>query len=236
MMLELKRTLLSQKPKSSSVLIGLLSYVVLVMVFFLNHRGLSANGEIVYNRGEYWRAFTTTLMHGDFVHLGSNTLFFLVFSVLLYNYFGFWVFPLLSLFVGGVINLIVFKVYDPQIYLLGISGVIYFMAAFWMVMFISLERQVQLHRRILTALAVSLILLWPETFSSNVSYLAHALGVVFGIPAALLYFWLRKRSLRSHEVWQRKVEIIDPQLEEIALSYPREDESVDPAKKFDALI
>jgi rhomboid protease GluP len=210
MKLVLTRTLLSQKPKAQSFLLGLLSYVVLLLVFFMNHRGLSANGEIVYLQGEYWRAFTTTLMHADFMHLGSNTMFFLVFSVLLHNYFGFWVFPILSLLVGGVINLIAFKVYDPQIYLVGISGVIYFMAAFWMVMFISLERQMKLGRRILIALAVSLILLWPEALHKNVSYLAHALGVAFGIPLALLYFQLQKASFaptkygsQSWRTWTR---------------------------------
>ncbi|MCE3011773.1 MAG: rhomboid family intramembrane serine protease [Proteobacteria bacterium] len=225
MKLVLTRTLLSQKPKARSFLLGLSSYVVLLLVFFMNQRGLSANGDIVYTQGEYWRAFTTTLMHADVMHLGSNTMFFLIFSVLLNNYFGFWVFPFLSLLVGGVINLIAFKVYDPQIYLVGISGVIYFMASFWMVMFITLERQMKLGRRILIALAVSLILLWPEAFHEKVSYLAHALGVAFGIPVALLYFLLQKNKLRSHEVWESKVESLDPVLEEIALSYPKESES-----------
>ena len=223
----LTRTLLSQKPKSQSFFLGLVSYLLLLLVFFTNQRGLAANGDIVYSQGEYWRAFTTSLMHADLVHLGHNTLFFLVFSVLLNNYFGFWVFPVLSLVVGGVINLVAFKVYDPQVYLVGISGVIYFMAAFWMVMFITLERQIPLHRRLMTALAVSLILLWPETFSEKVSYLAHGLGVVFGVPAALIYFQLQKKQLRSHEVWQSKVEIVDPLLEEIALSYPIESQSTD---------
>jgi rhomboid protease GluP len=225
MKLVLTRTLLSQKPKARSFLLGLASYVVLLLVFFMNQRWLSANGDIVYTQGEYWRAFTTTLMHADVMHLGSNTMFFLIFSVLLNNYFGLFVFPFLSLIVGGIINLIAFKVYDPQIYLVGISGVIYFMASFWMVMFITLERQMKLGRRILIALAVSLILLWPEALHVKVSYLAHALGVAFGIPVALLYFFLQKSNLRSHEVWESKVEYLDPVLDEIALSYPKESES-----------
>ncbi len=219
MKLVLTRTLLSQKPKSQSIFLALVSYILLLLVFFTNQRGLAANGDIVYTQGEYWRAFTTSLMHADLVHLGHNTLFFLVFSVLLNNYFGFLVFPVLSLVFGGVINLVAFKVYDPQVYLVGISGVIYFMASFWMVMFITLERQKKLGQRIMIALAVSLILLWPETISVKVSYLAHALGVVFGIPAALIYFQFQKQILRSHEVWQAKVEIVDPVLEDIALSY-----------------
>jgi rhomboid protease GluP len=230
MKLELKRTLLSQKPTPQSILLGLTSYLILLIIFLINHHGLSANGEVVYNQGEYWRAFTTTLMHADFVHLGHNTIFFVVFAVLLNNYFGFWVFPMVSLIMGGVINLIALKIYDPHVYLVGISGVIYFMAAFWMTMFIALERQMKLHKRIMIALGVSLILFWPDAIEERVSYLAHALGFGFGIPTAIAYFQLQKNKLRSHEVWQQKIEYIDEALDEIALAYPKEYDAIDSEK------
>jgi rhomboid protease GluP len=228
MKLTLIRTLLSQKPTPQSILLGLTSYLILLIIFVINLNGLSANGDIVYNQGEYWRAFTTTLMHADFVHLGHNAIFFVVFAVLLNNYFGFWVFPFFSLLMGGIINLIALKVYDPHIYLIGISGVIYFMAAFWMTMFIALERQIKVHKRIIIALGVSLILFWPDAIEEKVSYLAHALGFAFGIPGALAYFQLQKRQLRSYEVWQEKVEYVDHALDEIALAYPKEYDATDP--------
>jgi rhomboid protease GluP len=200
----LTKTLLSKKPSPQSIFVGLLSFLILVIIFIMDNQNLSANGFQVYEKGEYWKAFTTTLMHGDFVHLGHNTLFFLIFSVLLNTYFGLWVFPILSFIVGGVINLIALKIYEPEIYLVGISGVIYFMAAFWMTMFVFLERHMSLYKRVMITTGVSLILFFPEVFVKNVSYLAHGLGFGLGIVLALIYFKVKKTELRSHEVWVEK--------------------------------
>ena len=204
MQLQLTKTLLSKKLSPQSKLVGLVSYLVLLLVFILDNQNLSANGYLVFEKGEYWKAFTTTLMHADFVHLGHNTLFFLAFSVLLNSYFGFWIFPVLSFVVGGIINLIALKIYDPQIYLVGISGVIYFMAAFWMTMFVGLERQMSLYRRIMITTGVSLILFFPEVFVNNVSYLAHGLGFGMGIILGIIYFKLMREKLRSNELWIEK--------------------------------
>ena len=204
MQLQLTKTLLSKKLSPQSKLVGLVSYLVLLLVFILDNQNLSANGYLVFEKGEYWKAFTTTLMHADFVHLGHNTLFFLAFSVLLNSYFGFWIFTVLSFVVGGIINLIALKIYDPQIYLVGISGVIYFMAAFWMTMFVGLERQMSLYRRIMITTGVSLILFFPEVFVKNVSYLAHGLGFGMGIILGIIYFKLMREKLRSNELWIEK--------------------------------
>ena len=204
MNMQLRKTLLSSKPNSTSVLIGLLSYLVLLLLFFIDNQNLTANGEQVFSHGEYWKAFTSQLMHGDFSHLGSNTIFFTAFAILLNHYFGFLVFPVLSFIVGGVINLIALKIYDPNITLVGISGVIYFMAAFWMTMFVAIERQMSLYRRLMIATGVSLILFFPEVFQKNVSYLAHGLGFGLGLILGVGYFYLRKEAIQSKEVWVEK--------------------------------
>jgi rhomboid protease GluP len=204
MNLRLHKTLLSTKPDPQSVLTGLLSYLVLVFLFFLDNQNLTANGDQVFAQGQYWKAFTSQLMHGDFSHLGGNTIFFTAFAILLNHYFGLWVFPILSLLVGGIINLIALKIYDPHITLVGISGVIYFMAAFWMTMFVLVERQLTLYRRLMIATGVSLILFFPEVFQKNVSYLAHGLGFGMGLILAVSYFLIRKQEIRSHEVWVEK--------------------------------
>jgi rhomboid protease GluP len=224
MQLRLAKTLLSKKPSPQSILLGLVSYLVLLLVFLWDNQDLSANGHQVYEQGEYWKAFTTTLMHGDFVHLGHNTLFFIIFSVLLNFYFGFWIFPLLSFLIGGGINLIALKIYAPEVYLVGISGVIYFMAAFWMTAFVALERHMSILKRILITSAVSLILFFPEAFVKNVSYLAHGLGFGFGIFLGMIYFWLKKTELRSHEVWVEKAPE-NHELEEYIASLEIEEEN-----------
>lgn len=202
--LVLTKTLLSKKPTPQSVLIGLTSYLVLLLIFVWDNQDLSANGHLVFEKGQYWKAFTSQLMHGDFVHLGHNTIFFTVFAILLNSYFGIWVFPLLTLLAGFLINLGTLAFYPPEVYLVGISGVIYFMAAFWMTMFVGIERQMSLYKRLMTATGVSLILFFPEVIEKNVSYLAHGLGFGMGIVIALIYFFLNENTLRSHEVWKEK--------------------------------
>ena len=201
MELVLKKTLLSEKIKTNSIFLGLLSYTVLLLVFFADNQGLAANGYLVYEKGLYWKAFTTSLMHADFVHLGHNSLFFLAFSVLLNSYFGSWIFPSLCFIVGGVINLIALKAYPPQVYLVGVSGIIYFMAAFWMTLFVCLERHMPISKRLIIATGVSLVLFFPEVFVKNVSYLAHSLGFGLGILLGWPYFKLNTNHLRAHEVW-----------------------------------
>lgn len=202
---QLTRTLLSKKTSPQSILLALVFYLVILLVFLWDNQNLSANGYLVYEKGKYWKAFTSQFMHADFVHLGHNTLFFVAFAVLLNNYFGFWIFPVLSLLSGTLINLIALKFYPPQVYLVGISGVIYFMASFWMTMFVGLERHFSLYRRLMTTTGVSLILFFPEVFEKNVSYLAHGLGFAMGVVFALVYFILNRRSLHAHEVWIEKL-------------------------------
>lgn len=200
----LTKTLLSSRPDNKSIALGLLSFATLLALFLWDNQNLTANGYVVFEKGQYWRAFTSQLMHADFTHLGNNAIFFTAFSILLNHYFGFWVFPVLSLIVGTLINFIALKVYDPHVYLVGISGVIYFMASFWMTMFVAIERKLNLYRRLMIATGVSLILFFPEVFQKNVSYLAHALGFGMGIFLAVGYFNLNKKYIRSKEVWIQK--------------------------------
>jgi membrane associated rhomboid family serine protease len=73
-----------------------------------------------------------------------------------------------------------------------------------MTLFVGLERQWTLYKRLMIATGVSLILFFPEVFVKNVSYLAHGLGFGFGIVLGLVYFWFKREELRSHEVWIEK--------------------------------
>lgn len=213
MQMQLIRTLLSSRPGPQSVFVGLFSYLILVLIFIIDDQRLAANGELVFTQGHYWKAFTTQLMHGDFSHLGGNTIFFTAFAILLNHYFGFWVFPVVSLLMGGIINLIALKLYEPQVFLVGISGVVYFMAAFWMTLFVGIERQMSLYRRIMITTGVSLILFFPEVFQKNVSYLAHGLGFGFGVILGLGYFQMFKYKIQKAEVWKEKPPV-DTALEE----------------------
>lgn len=210
MEMKLSKTLLTQKPSIKSVIIGFVGLLVLVVLFNSNSSSsLSANGNLIFKEHQYWRLFTSFLVHADFSHLTNNAVVFTGLAVLLNHYFGWFVFPILSLLAGAIINYIALSFYPPQVYLVGISGVIYFMAAFWLVMYVGIERRLTVIRRLINSIGITLIFLFPDVFEQQTSYLAHALGFGLGIPAALMYFLFKRKDIRTHEVWVEKEEPID---------------------------
>lgn len=179
----------------------MIGLAVLALFFGADSSLLSANGYLVFEKKEYWRLFTTTLLHADLNHLSHNAFFFAGLSALLYHYFGLWVFPFLSVLVGGLINLVVLSYYPPEVTLVGVSGVVYFMASFWLTLYILIEKRQKLWIRLVHAVAVSLIFLFPEVFESRVSYLAHGMGFLFGPPVGIIYYLFMRKEIRSKDEW-----------------------------------
>ena len=198
---KLIKTYLSKRPRGKSFLVAFSSLIILLLFFGEGQENLSANGHLIFQKKEYWRAFTTTLLHADLNHLAHNAFFFAGLSGLLHNYFGFLVFPFLSLFVGGLINLIALSIYPPEVHLVGVSGVVYFMASFWLTLYILIERRQKLIVRFVHAIAVSLIFFFPQVFEQRVSYLAHGLGFLFGVPIGFFYYYLNSHRIRSYDEW-----------------------------------
>jgi rhomboid protease GluP len=198
---KLIKTYLSRRPSKESLVTGVLGLFTLLLFFSFKRDLFTANALLVFEKKEYWRAFTTTLLHADLTHLSHNAFFFTGLATLLHSYFGFWVFPVISLIVGGIINLITLSFYPPHIHLVGISGVIYFMASFWLMLYLLIERRQKLSIRIIHAIAVSLIFFFPETIEPQVSYLAHGMGFILGIPVGLSYYMLNRRKLRAEDQW-----------------------------------
>lgn len=198
---KLIKTYLSDRPSRHSLLLAFIGLASLLLFFEMNPENLIANGEMIFNKKEYWRAFTTTLLHGDLNHLAHNAFFFTGLAMLLHHYFGFWIFPILSLLVGGLINFVVLSTYPPHVSLVGVSGVIYFMASFWLTLYILIERRQSLTVRFVHAISVSLIFLFPEAFRPQTSYLAHGVGFVFGIPFGLSYYFFNRKKIRSKDKW-----------------------------------
>lgn len=221
MHLKLKKTFLSKRPSTSSFFIAGLSLLTLLLFFGLDQRILSANGDLVFKQKEYWRAFTTTLLHADLNHLAHNAFFFTGLAALLHNYFGFWIFPLLSFLIGGLINLVALHFYPPEVHLVGVSGVIYFMATFWLTLYILIEKRQTLLVRLIHAVAVSLIFLFPQVFQPEVSYLAHGLGAIMGIPAGIVYYVVNRQRIKAREEWiESNISRREKEMEEIILSDP----------------
>ena len=201
-----KETWLSKKPAQGSTLAAALSLLALggfSLLFWSNYSGLAAqlpaSGERVFQHAQYWRLFTSIFIHSDLKHLLSNAVGAGFLSYLLFGYFGFRVYPCLVLGVGAVVTLISVMTYPPQTYLLGASGVIYLMAAFWLTMYICLERRYSIGKRILRATGFLLVVLIPTSFSTEISYRTHAIGFGVGVIAAVFYFLLNKDRFRREE-------------------------------------
>lgn len=205
----LTRTFLSKKPNDANIFIGVFSFLVLLAIFLFSGRNFVASGILVFDKGEWWRVFTTSLMHADFMHLGHNALFFTIFAVLLNTYFSWFMFPFMSFLMGGLINLLTISYYPKEVTLVGISGVIYFMASFWMTSYVMIERKMKFGRRLIIATGISLALFCPDVIhlEAKVSYLSHALGFLLGIPSALLWFAWHKNEIRNEEVWVEKAPV-----------------------------
>ena len=194
-------------------LLGVLILALIYAVSLDNNldipRLFTADYTRVFGHHEFWRAFTAPLLHANIEHLGSNALFFGGLAFLLNGYFGFWAFPVLSFLSGGLINLIVLPSYSPGTTIVGASGIVCFMAAFWLALYFGIERGLSIVRRLMNTAAFAMVLFIPEVLHVDVSYLSHAVGFVLGIVAGTLYFVLNRRVIRTHEVWKEAESILD---------------------------
>ena len=201
-----KETWLSKKPAEGSGLVAATSLLAIAgfsLLFWSNSAGLAqyypANPEQVLKQGQYWRLFTSIFVHADLTHLLSNSIGVGFLSYLLYGYFGYKVYPCLMLGAGAVVTLIAVMTYPPHTNLLGASGLIYLMAAFWLTLYICLERRFSVGKRIIRAIGFLIIVLIPTSYDPQTSYRTHAIGFGVGVIIAALYFLANKDRLRRAE-------------------------------------
>jgi rhomboid protease GluP len=155
------------------------------------------SGHTFFNEHQYWRALTSVAVHADAVHLLSNGPLFVFFGWLLNAYFGAGVFPLAAVCSGVLATIITVGVYDPQIRLVGASGMVYAMAALWLVLYIRYDYDRPPGLRVLRAVGFALAMLAPTTYNPTTSYLAHGVGFFLGLAAAFIllpFSGLRKAS------------------------------------------
>ena len=128
--MKLVKTQLSATPKPWSHPLVSFVLVSFLLVSFLgwnetiSPQVFSASREQIFKNHEYWRLLTTIGVHADLRHFISNALFFWIFGVLLHSYFGFFVFPILSLFFGSLANAFTLYFYPEHSVLIGASGVV----------------------------------------------------------------------------------------------------------------
>ncbi|MBL7543612.1 MAG: rhomboid family intramembrane serine protease [Bdellovibrionaceae bacterium] len=161
---------------------------------------ISASGHLVFQEAQYWRLWTTLFAHADFAHLLGNLVLLLPLSFVITSYFGVWVFPMLGLFVGGVINYVVLKTMPVSTGLIGISGVVYWMGSLWIVLFMLIDRRKSVRQRIALGLFFTVVLFIPETYKAEISYLSHFVGYVLGVISGGLIYVLYRKTFLAAEV------------------------------------
>jgi len=182
---------LSRRPLFSSAIPFLVfSILFLLCTFPLNNfffpGSLWASREAVFTKHEYWRLVTAIFTHADTVHLLSNMPLFCFFGLFLYEYFGFMLFPALSLFVGICANAVTLYFYPDTLRIIGASGMVYGMVSLWLVLYIYHDTGHTVPVRIFRSAGFALMVMFPTTYNPATSYFVHAAGFLIGILSALM--------------------------------------------------
>jgi membrane associated rhomboid family serine protease len=199
--------MLSRRPRDYSAQVAIISLLAMLFTTLLCWKNgpefssrLAAIPEKVLLEKEYWRLWTGMAVHADLSHFAVNALFFAFFSYLIYGYFGFWLYPVWSLLLGGVTSYLSLLTYSARTRLVGSSGLVYLMAGFWFMMYVLVERRLTMKRRLLHATGVALIVFLPTSLQEGISYRTHSIGFGVGIVLALACFQWKKERIRSEEV------------------------------------
>lgn len=205
---------LTQKLSERAYLSSLIFNIILVVFsyVFLNSQWqadqwMAASYDNVFEKREYWRLWSTLFAHADIGHLLSNLMLLIPLSVLLSGYFGLMVFPVIGVIMGGLINYIVLQSLPVSVNLIGISGLVYWMGAFWLTLFIILDRRKSLRRRMAISLFLTVVLFIPESFRPEISYLSHFVGYLLGIISAIILYYFRRNEFEMAEVREVVYEI-----------------------------
>ncbi|MCZ6752248.1 MAG: rhomboid family intramembrane serine protease [Acidobacteria bacterium] len=211
-------TLLSRKPREYSLEVGALSFLTILGISLLAWQNgaallptLAATSEGALKEHEYWRLMTAVAVHADMAHFFSNAIFLALFPYLLFGYFGFWVFPILGLGLAGLTNYLSLLTYPAEVSLLGASGLVYWMAGFWLSMYLLVDRSLGLGKRVMRAVVIALLVLFPTTLQENVSYRTHAIGFGLGVVSAFVYFRRNRESIRAAEVVEMEEPFDNPE-------------------------
>lgn len=208
-----KKGFLERKPKIASLNIALLMFMFCLftsLVYWQYPIGQyfwsSYNAAIV--KKEYWRLLTALFTHADLTHLLQNGFLFIVFGWLLRYFYGLLAFPIFSLALGILTNLISIHFHDPNIHQIGASGMIYGMIAMWIVFYIKYDVANSIPLRVLRSVGFSLAMLFPTSFREETDYIAHGIGFMMGLILAV--FLLPLMNKRVQQFYAENLEKIDP--------------------------
>ncbi len=195
-------------PNAKSVILCCLFLIIMSSLIYWDNtfnwaQYMGANAIQVFQHFQYWRLWSTLLIHGDLNHLLSNLFLFVILGYFLAGYFGLLFFPLVAFISGGVINLIVLLNMAPEVNLIGLSGVVYWMGGAWLILYFLVESRKTILQKIIRTIGVFLTVFMPTSvFDPNVSYQAHFIGFLVGLLMGLVFYLLNQKKLHSAETYQ----------------------------------
>jgi len=209
----LKRIYLSRPPRGSSGLVAAVTLFVTAVASVAHWQdwgGLGdswmATRENVFQDGQYWKLLSTIFIHADTGHFLGNALTLAILSYLLWGYFGFLIYPLAAYAFGMLANALTLLTYAPHSGILGASGVVYWMAGFWVTLYFAIDRRYSIAGRLLRCVGFSLAIFAPTSYDVGVAYLTHGLGFALGILFGVAYFFARRKYFRSTEYYVQEEE------------------------------
>lgn len=202
-------TMLSTTPHSwSAIVSAFIAFAVILttLVYWMlpldKSNLLTASYNSVFVNGQWWRLLSAVFIHSDPAHLLSNLLLLSIFGFFVYGYFGLRIFPLMAVLIAAIVNGLTVASYDSEMVLLGASGLVYVLGAFWLTLYFFIQRQYRITSRLIRVVGISLMLFAPSTFVPTTSYTAHAIGFLLGVLSGGIYFYLNFKKIRSHEVFE----------------------------------
>ncbi len=168
---------------------------------------MPASYNSVFVQKNFYQLWTSLFAHADSGHLLSNSLTFFVMGYFLVGYFSLWFFPLFGIFIGGLINALVLQSLPPEVRLIGISGVVYWMGGAWLILYFMIDKGRTYFQRALRALGVALGVFFPAAaFDPSISYRAHLYGFLLGLICGGLYYFANRKKFLKALVIETKIE------------------------------
>lgn len=208
----IRETWLTRKPTQRGLLIAFMTSLFLVLIYYLveinfanSATYMSAEHDLIFEKHQLWRIWTSLFVHADSKHLLSNLFLLFIFGTFLAEYFGLFAFPLLAFSVGGLTNLIVVWGMPSGVSLIGASGVVFWMGSFWLLLYFLVDIRRSFLQRLLRSIGVGLVLFMPaEAFDPSISYKSHFIGFVLGLICAVIYY-ISKRPQFEAAIVREKV-------------------------------
>lgn len=206
-MIRILQTILTKPPRKSAAYVAILGLGFLVFGALIDwyvlgdeRNWMPATRSLVFEKGEFWRLFTTLFVHADFGHLAANSLLYFILSYFLYGHFGFVLFPLTAWLLAIPMTAFALLSYRADTQLIGASGLVHLMGGLWLSLYFFIARNMSFSQRILRAGGVMLGIFFPTSFEPTTSYRTHFIGLGIGLLYGTIYYKMNESAFHADEL------------------------------------